>query len=598
MESSPDGQFSLPAAQGTNLVLAAAAKGYFTGAVVVSTPASDVIVALDAVPPGDDSTYALVEPTTCGQCHPNQMTQWTGSPMHRAGTNTWLYDLYDGTGTAGGMGGWVYVRDSEHAPANLASECASCHQPEPWVAAPFSPLEPIGSLSPAALHGVSCDVCHKIAHIDETKTNFPGIYPGVVTLTRPQGPTYDQVQYGLLGDATFTRPNRMRASYQPQLEAAVCAACHQDKNDPDQDGDFEEPNGVVSEPTYLEWLASPYGDPLSPLYASCVDCHMPASGATTVCNVLVPPLLRDPPTIRHHTIEGTTAAFLENAATLTLDCQAGGGTLTARAIVTNDRTGHHLPTGVTIRNVILRIDAWREEDGALLAHTGAQTIHTLGGVGDPAQGFLSGQPGKLYAKFNHDADGHGPVFFTEATGIEWDNRIPALAADTTSYSFAVPPGGGTLRVRARLIYRRSVQAITAAKGWTLDGHGNPLADVQPPHFGHLMEETTWSELVTAAGDPAPEDSHSFGWLRCVPNPAQGSATIHFVLARPASARIRIYDLAGRRVALLTEGYHSAGTHAVEWLGRDAANRRLPSGVYWLRLETGTATRTERIVLLR
>ena len=74
----------------------------------------------------------------------------------------------------------------------------------------------------AAVHGVSCDVCHKIAHVDEEKINYPGLFPGAVDFTRPSGPEYLQVQYGLLGDADFSVPEAMRASYQPQLSAAVC----------------------------------------------------------------------------------------------------------------------------------------------------------------------------------------------------------------------------------------------------------------------------------------------------------------------------------------------------------------------------------------
>ena len=42
-------------------------------------------------------------------------------------------------------------------------------------------------------------------------------------------------------------------------------------------------------------------------------------------------------------------------------------------------------------------------------------------------------------------------------------------------------------MQARLIYRRAFRFLVDAKGWTEDGHGNPLADVAPPHYGHLME---------------------------------------------------------------------------------------------------------------
>jgi hypothetical protein len=85
-----------------------------------------------------------------------------------------------------------------------------------------------------------------------------------------------------------------------------------------------------------------------------------------------------------------------------------------------------------------------------------------------------------------------------ATGL----RSFALATDQTHYTFAVPPGEGTLLVEARLIYRRAFRFLVDAKGWTEDGHGNPLGDVAPPHYGHLMESALRTVLVVdCAGKP-------------------------------------------------------------------------------------------------
>ena len=44
-----------------------------------------------------------------------------------------------------------------------------------------------------------------------------------------------------------------------------------------------------------------------------------------------------------------------------------------------------------------------------------------------------------------------------------------------------------MSVKARLIYRRAFRAFVDAKQWTTDGHGNPLEDIESPHYGHLME---------------------------------------------------------------------------------------------------------------
>jgi hypothetical protein len=478
------GAFTLPEAKGSGLVVVAAHVGYWNEGLTVTAPLAGQTIALTPVPQDDNPDYPFLAPGSCGFCHSTQFFEWSGSAMAHTGQNTWVYDVYNGEGTAGGKGGFVYTRDSVHAGQNAASECSACHQPESWMKAPYSAMGDIKSME--AERGVSCEICHKVAHVDETKPNFPGMWPGVVRMTRPFDPNAHQVEYGVLGDVDYRSPGYMRASLQPQLPAALCAACHQDKNDPDNDGDFEEANGVVSEPTYGEWAASPYGDPTSPLYSTCANCHMPVKGTTRVCEVASPPIERDPNTIRSHEFRGTTAEFLENAVSLTVSAEIVDSKILAEVKITNDRTGHAVPTGVTIRNMVLVVDATREEDGTALADLGTQHVDALGGVGDPTQGYFAGLPGKVYAKRNVDAEGKGPVFYTDATGIELDDRILPLATDVTNYSFAVPVGGGTLRVRARLIYRRSFRALVDQKGWSQDGHGKPLADLTPPHFGHLM----------------------------------------------------------------------------------------------------------------
>jgi len=477
-----NGAFNIEAVSG-DVVVVAGAQGWFEGGQAVTAPAADVALVLERVPQWDDPSYQFPSPSACSTCHPLQYAGWQGSPMSRAGGNTWVYDTYDGTGTELGMGGFVYLRDSSLAPDNPASECRACHQPEPWISNPYSALEPIGAPSEGATHGISCVVCHQVADVDDTKPSFPGIWPGVVAFQRP--PAGQVVMYGVLGDVTYQNGGLMRPAYQPELTSLVCAACHQDKNDPDLDGDFEEDNGVISEPTYLEWLASPYADRESPSYATCATCHMPPSSNPAACAVL-PDVVRPEGDVREHTFRGTDAQFLEHALSLDLSAGLDDGEVTATVTLTNDQAGHHVPTGVTVRNVILVVEAFRLSNGAPLNPTGEQVVHDLGGVGDPEHGYLAGLPGKLYAKVNHDANGDGPTFFTDAAGITFDTRIPALASDVTHYTFRVPEQGGEVGVRARVVYRRAWRALVDAKGWTEDGHGAPLEDVAAPYFGHVM----------------------------------------------------------------------------------------------------------------
>ncbi|MDP6702711.1 MAG: hypothetical protein QGH25_23865 [Candidatus Latescibacteria bacterium] len=74
-------------------------------------------------------TSSLSNPVGAANAIKKQLEQWTFSPMANAGINTWVYDIYSGDGSAGGMGGIFYLRDSAHARDNPASECAACVRP-------------------------------------------------------------------------------------------------------------------------------------------------------------------------------------------------------------------------------------------------------------------------------------------------------------------------------------------------------------------------------------------------------------------------------------------------------------------------------------
>ncbi|MBI4821009.1 MAG: hypothetical protein HY791_32415 [Deltaproteobacteria bacterium] len=502
--TSAQGEFILDAL-GPDLVIVAAHKGFYNGGLTTTTTAgpTQVEILLDRVSLEPDPDYELRAPWACAMmCHAEQLDQWMLSPMAKAGVNTWVYDLYDGTGTQGGLGGFVYRRDSEKADAAPASHCASCHQPALWLTDPGTALEPISqNPSDAVLHGVSCDLCHKVANVDETRLNTPGFYGDVVTLARPGGGA--EVQFGLLGDASFQRPSQMMPAYNPELGSELCAACHQDKNDPDLDGEFEESNGVVSEPTYFEWKSSSYGDPSSPKFRTCANCHMLPTGAPEACSVLGGTLTRPVLDVRAHDISGTTPYFLEHAVTLALTATAGTGRVDVEVRLTNDQAGHSVPTGMSIRNMILLVSV--RSGSREYESTEGPVVDDLGGVGSPLEGNFAGRPGKLFGRVMADASGNGPVFFTDATSILWDNRIPALETDVTRYVFAVPDGGA-VQVEARLIYRRAWRALTAAKGWTVTGFGEPLEDAIAPTFGHVMEEGSMQLSVPSLPDAGIADA--------------------------------------------------------------------------------------------
>ncbi|SHK35147.1 LamG-like jellyroll fold domain-containing protein [Rhodothermus profundi] len=78
-----------------------------------------------------------------------------------------------------------------------------------------------------------------------------------------------------------------------------------------------------------------------------------------------------------------------------------------------------------------------------------------------------------------------------------------------------------------------------------------------------------------------------------PNPFQGRTTIQYELHQPMPVRLSIWDLSGHEVRVLIDALQPAGQYTLIF---DAAD--LPSGTYFLRLETPEGVQTHKMILVR
>jgi hypothetical protein len=83
-----------------------------------------------------------------------------------------------------------------------------------------------------------------------------------------------------------------------------------------------------------------------------------------------------------------------------------------------------------------------------------------------------------------------------------------------------------------------------------------------------------------------------------PNPFNPATAIRFGIEKPGPVRLAVYDAAGRLVRVLVDDERPAGTHTVEWNGRDGAGRVVASGVYFYKLDTAVFAETRKMILLR
>ena len=83
-----------------------------------------------------------------------------------------------------------------------------------------------------------------------------------------------------------------------------------------------------------------------------------------------------------------------------------------------------------------------------------------------------------------------------------------------------------------------------------------------------------------------------------PNPFNPSTTIEFALPHRTEISLTICDILGRSVRDLVRHTYSAGTHSVQFDGRDDRDALLPSGVYFYRLRAGNQVETGKMLLLK
>lgn len=87
-------------------------------------------------------------------------------------------------------------------------------------------------------------------------------------------------------------------------------------------------------------------------------------------------------------------------------------------------------------------------------------------------------------------------------------------------------------------------------------------------------------------------------VRTGPNPFGPETVIRFRLAARERVTLTVYDAGGREVRRLWSGDLPAGRHEFAWDGQDDQDRRVASGVYFLKMTSASGSQTRQLVLAR
>lgn len=112
--------------------------------------------------------------------------------------------------------------------------------------------------------------------------------------------------------------------------------------------------------------------------------------------------------------------------------------------------------------------------------------------------------------------------------------------------------------------------------------------------GHRTSDplvVNWSEN-SVAGDAQLPRKYKIG--TAFPNPFNPSVTLEVSLPEVADVNLSVFDLLGREVSRIHRNSLAAGNHRLTW----QPNQGTSAGIYFLRVDAGTATRTQKIVFMK
>lgn len=205
--------------------------------------------------------------------------------------------------------------------------------------------------------------------------------------------------------------------------------------------------------------------------------------------------------------------------------------------------------------------------------------------------------------------------FRDMTGVDY--RPP--------FYRSIPTAEGAFEITSThgvLIRGAECQANPFCLSYLLDMHASSIHPIYPPFEAadaylypgeqflvpqnniliRVLSAATGSsitvELSASTTGTHESDVPSSTYIRAIPNPTRGFASISFGLANAAVVTLEVFDVAGRRVRSVAKEWVAAGRHARSWDGRDESGSAVAAGIYVLRFRAGAELRTERIVVAR
>ena len=111
------------------------------------------------------------------------------------------------------------------------------------------------------------------------------------------------------------------------------------------------------------------------------------------------------------------------------------------------------------------------------------------------------------------------------------------------------------------------------------------------------ETAEWSSLLVTSVNKLTGTSIEIPQVLTVnpafPNPFNPSTKLSFGLPTDGNVEVNVFDVNGRLINSIVNGFMTAGSYEIEWNGVNQ-----PSGMYLIKVQFGKESRTEKIMLVK
>ena len=101
--------------------------------------------------------------------------------------------------------------------------------------------------------------------------------------------------------------------------------------------------------------------------------------------------------------------------------------------------------------------------------------------------------------------------------------------------------------------------------------------------------------ISVQGIPLPTE---YSMAQNYPNPFNPETTIKYELPEVSEVSVNVYTLLGKEVKTLVNKIQNAGRYAAKWNGTGEDGKRVPSGIYFIRIQAGIFSQTRKMTFMQ